>query len=38
MKKFVSDNGWWLILVAIAGVGFLLYSKYKTTEEATATT
>jgi uncharacterized membrane protein YebE (DUF533 family) len=37
MKQFVTKNAWWLILVAVAGVAYLVYEKYAEKDETTPT-
>jgi predicted negative regulator of RcsB-dependent stress response len=34
MKKFVSDNAWWLISVSVIGVAILLYKQYKEKQDS----
>ena len=36
MKKFIANNAWWLILIAVLGVGFLGYKYYQDNKEITA--
>lgn len=36
MKQFVTKNVWWLVLIAVAGVGFLGYKYYQDNKEITA--
>ena len=33
MKKFISDNLWWMVIVAIALGGFALYKTMHKSEE-----
>jgi hypothetical protein len=33
MKQFVTKNAWWLILLSVAGVGYLIYDMYLSKED-----
>lgn len=34
MKKFISDNMWWMVVLAIAIGGFALYKIYHKDDES----
>lgn len=37
MKKFINDNLWWIVLVAVALGGYALYRSMHMTETETVT-